>query len=64
MMMMTMELTQREAMLILRRRKGITLKQVSENTGISMSMVSRYEKGEKNLGAKNLEKYCQFIENY
>lgn len=44
-----------------RARKRIKLKEVSEATGINISLLSQYETGKKTPGLKNIIKIDEFL---
>lgn len=41
-----------------RRRAGLTQKELAERTGINASLISKYESGKILLGDRNLERIC------
>ncbi|WP_162257644.1 helix-turn-helix domain-containing protein, partial [Ligilactobacillus equi] len=45
----------------LRKKKGLTLKQLSEKVGISNPTLSRYEKGTRNPKIENWHKLANFF---
>ncbi|MFL6232109.1 MAG: helix-turn-helix domain-containing protein [Thermoanaerobaculia bacterium] len=47
-----------EILLRVRRRAGLTQKELEEKTGINASAISRYERGKIRLGSDNLQKVC------
>jgi transcriptional regulator with XRE-family HTH domain len=50
-----------EILLRLRRRAGLTQKELAERTGINASLLSRYESGKIKLGGENLQKVCDAV---
>jgi len=46
---------------IMRRNKKITLKELAEHLQCSISLVSQYERGTRNLNFGKDEKYKQYI---
>ena len=55
---------EREEYMLLRKRKKIKLKQISEALNVSVSMLSAYERGAKNLSSHLLAKYKFYINSY
>lgn len=53
-----------EKYFLMRRRKGITLKQVAKYVGCSVSMLSLYENGRCNMDVNKKVKYKEFITNF
>lgn len=51
----------REMWKTVRKSRGVTIKEVSERTGISASMISKYERGKTNISDINLEIMCNSI---
>lgn len=47
-----------ETLFRVRRRAGLTQKELAERTGINASLLSRYESGKIKLGGGNLQKVC------
>ncbi len=47
-----------EILLRVRRRAGLTQKELAERTGINASSISKYESGTVKLGSRNLQKVC------
>lgn len=48
----------------IRKNKGITLKQLSEDSGLSLSYLSNYENGKVNITLKSLKKIAEALEVY
>lgn len=58
------ELEEREQFVVWRKRNKITLEKVSEYIGCSISTLSRYETGKRQLYENLLQRYRQFKNNY
>lgn len=58
---MQLELTIREAYSVIRKRHGITLKQVAEHLDMDDSVISRYERYQYDLKPKKELAYRSFI---
>lgn len=59
---MQLELTIREAYSIIRKRHGITLKQVAEHLNMDDSVLSRYERYQYDLKPLKERQYRSFID--
>lgn len=57
------EFTDKEVYKILRKRKKITLEQLSNYLDISISTISRYENDIKSMTQEQVKKYIEYIEN-
>lgn len=49
---------------LMRRNKGITLRQIADYIGCSVSLLSFYERNKRHLNAAMQQKYQEFIEQY
>lgn len=58
------ELEEREQFVVWRKRNKITLEKVSEYIGCSISTLSRYETGKRQLCENLLQRYRQFKNNF
>jgi transcriptional regulator with XRE-family HTH domain len=56
-----MKLTEREELVILRKRKNLTLKDISEEIGCSISLLSKFEKNRCELSPEKFKKYKSMI---
>lgn len=62
-MYMINTLTDKEEYKIIRKRKHITLKNVSDYIGIDASVVCRWENNKRHMSQKQVKKYIEFITN-
>ncbi|ALX47859.1 helix-turn-helix domain-containing protein [Lentibacillus amyloliquefaciens] len=55
-------MSEREELLIKRRRKGISQKFLSEKLNCNQSLISRWEKNQCNMSDEKISKYREIIE--
>ena len=51
----------KEQLFIARRKKGITLTEISQYMNCSVSFLSRFERDERNFTAEQFNKYSNYI---
>lgn len=57
-------MSNRIEMFVERRTKGILLKDIATSIGVSIQLLSAYERGTKNMSEKNVINYNNYIRNY
>ncbi|GLC32179.1 helix-turn-helix domain-containing protein [Clostridium omnivorum] len=61
---MILNLTDREYYRLMRKRYNIKLKAISDYIGCSLSLLSKYEKGQRELSKDKLKLYIKFINDF
>ncbi|WP_234404918.1 helix-turn-helix domain-containing protein [Paenibacillus bouchesdurhonensis] len=58
------KINERESYTAVRRRKKITLREIAEYIGCSVSLISQYENGSNRILPDKVRKYKRYIEDY
>lgn len=55
-------MTEKEYYFLLRRKKKISQKEISQEIGVTQSLISRYETGDCEMSEQKIERYRSYID--